>query len=326
MSPPSSKSKHSESGVARLCGSGTSGFLELMIFHPIDTVAKRLMSNQTRLFVSGQPFNVGLANTNKVIFKDAANAAFLKKYASLFPGLGFAAGYKIMQRVYKFGGQPFVNEYLNRNFKGSFNGVFGEKTGKTMMHATAGSLVGIGEIALLPLDVLKIKRQTNPEAFRGRGVMKIVADEGMGLYRGALWTAGRNAPGSFALFGGSAFVKEWIFGLEDYSKATFFQNFCASIGGSVASITVAAPLDVVKTRIQNRNFDNPEGGVSIIKKMVRNEGFGAFFKGLLPKILVVGPKLVFSFTIAQQLIPLFHRKFEELGITQVGNVVAVKQA
>ncbi|KAF8953140.1 hypothetical protein BGZ52_001565, partial [Haplosporangium bisporale] len=56
MSPPSS-SKHSESGVARLCGSGTSGFLELMIFHPIDTVAKRLMSNQTRLFVPGHPMS-----------------------------------------------------------------------------------------------------------------------------------------------------------------------------------------------------------------------------------------------------------------------------
>lgn len=107
--------------------------------------------------------------------------------------------------------------------------------------------------------------------------------------------------------------------MEDYNKATFFQNFCASIGGSVASITVAAPLDVVKTRIQNRNFDNPEGGISIIKKMVRNEGMGAFFKGLLPKILVVGPKLVFSFTIAQQLIPIFHQKFEDAGLTNIGN-------
>jgi hypothetical protein len=67
------------------------------------------------------------------------------------------------------------------------------------MHATAGSLIGIGEIVLLPLDVLKIKRQTNPEAFRGRGVFRIVADEGMGLYRGAGWTAARNAPGSFAV-------------------------------------------------------------------------------------------------------------------------------
>ena len=68
-----------------------------------------------------------------------------------------------------------------------------------MLHATAGSLIGIGEIVLLPLDVLKIKRQTNPEAFRGRGVFRIVADEGMGLYRGAGWTAARNAPGSFAV-------------------------------------------------------------------------------------------------------------------------------
>lgn len=41
--------------------------------------------------------------------------------------------------------------------------------------------------------------QTNPEAFRGRGVFKIVADEGFGLYRGAGWTAARNAPGSFAV-------------------------------------------------------------------------------------------------------------------------------
>ncbi|KAF9165949.1 hypothetical protein BGX21_000529 [Mortierella sp. AD011] len=319
MSPPTSKSKHSESAVARLCGSGTSGFLELIIFHPIDTIAKRLMSNHTRLFVPGQPLSAGLAATNKVLFKDAANEAFLKKYASLFPGLGFAAGYKIMQRIYKFGGQPFVNEFLNTHYKISFNSAFGEKNGKTMMHAMAGSLIGIGEIALLPLDVLKIKRQTNPDAFRGRGVFRIVADEGMGLYRGALWTAARNAPGSFALFGGGAFVKEWVFKLEDYNKATFFQNFCASIGGSVASITVAAPLDVVKTRIQNRNFEHPESGVTIIKNMIRHEGFGAFFKGLLPKILVVGPKLVFSFTVALQLIPMFHYKFEELGITHVGN-------
>lgn len=64
---------------------------------------------------------------------------------------------------------------------------------------TPPSLIGIGEIVLLPLDVLKIKRQTNPEAFRGRGVLAIVKDEGFGLYRGWGWTAARNAPGSFAV-------------------------------------------------------------------------------------------------------------------------------
>ncbi|OZJ04139.1 putative mitochondrial carrier [Bifiguratus adelaidae] len=320
MSPPTGKKKHSESGLARVLGSGTSGILELFIFHPVDTVAKRLMSNQTKVFLPGQPYSAGFATLDKVIFKEKANAGVLHKYASLFPGLGFAAGYKIAQRIYKFGGQPYVNDWLNNNHKSTFTSLFGEKSGKSMMHATAGSLVGIGEIFLLPLDVLKIKRQTNPDAFKGRGFLRIVREEGMGLYRGAGWTAARNAPGSFALFGGSAFVKQVVFRLDDYNKATFFQNFCASIGGAVASLTVSAPLDVVKTRIQNRNFDNPESGVKIIRDLIKHEGMGAFFKGLTPKILVVGPKLIFSFTVAQQLIPLFHSFFEKRGITKAATI------
>ncbi|KAJ1650508.1 high copy suppressor of abf2 [Dispira simplex] len=316
MSPIGGKSKHSESGVARVMGSGCSGILELMCFHPVDTVAKRLMSNHQPIFVPGSPFSQGVAHLNTIVFKDAHTQSVGRRYLSLFPGLGFAAGYKVLQRIYKFGGQPFIVDYLNRNHRDTFVKTFGEKTGKTVMFATAGSLVGIGEVALLPLDVLKIKSQTNPEALKGRGIFAIFRDEGLGLYRGGMWTAARNAPGSFALFGGAAFVKEYVCGLKDYSKATFMQNFYSSIGGAVASITVAAPLDVVKTRIQNKPFDAPESGMSIITKMVRNEGFSAFFKGLTPKILVVGPKLVFSFTIAQQLIPLFHGFFETQGITK----------
>jgi hypothetical protein len=167
------------------------------------------------------------------------------------------------------------------------------------------SLIGIGEIVLLPLDVLKIKRQTNPEAFRGRGLFKIIADEGMGLYRGAGWTAARNAPGSFALFGGSAFAKEYIYKLSDYNAASWGQNFVASVCGASASLVVSAPLDVIKTRIQNRHFEHPESGFKIVSKMLKHEGPTSFFKGLTPKLLMTGPKLVFSFWLAQTLIPAF---------------------
>ena len=89
---------------------------------------------------------------------------------------------------------------MSTRYKPYFVSAFGEKSGKALISATSGSLIGIGEIVLLPLDVLKIKRQTNPEAFKGRGLFKIIADEGLfGLYRGAGWTAARNAPGSFAV-------------------------------------------------------------------------------------------------------------------------------
>ncbi|KAJ2907139.1 hypothetical protein MKZ38_007654 [Zalerion maritima] len=298
MSPPATTlGGKKESNVARLLGSGSAGIAELAIFHPVDTIAKRLMSNETRV--------ANIAQFNAVIFKDKASLSFPKKFFTLFPGLGYAAGYKVLQRIYKYGGQPMARDALSTRWGADFESAFGKKTGKALLHSTAGSLIGIGEIVLLPLDVLKIKRQTNPEAFKGRGVFKIVADEGLGLYRGWGWTAARNAPGSFALFGGSAFAKEYIFHLQDYNKASWFQNFIASIAGASASLVVSAPLDVIKTRIQNKNFENPEGGFTILRNMAMKEGPSSFFKGLVPKLLMTGPKLVFSFWLAQTLIPTF---------------------
>jgi hypothetical protein len=232
----------------------------------------------------------------------------MKRYGSLFPGIEFGAAYKILQRVYKFGGQPYVNTYIMQSYGHHFKSTFGEKKAKTLIYAVAGSIMGVGEIVLLPLDVLKIKAQTNPEAFQGRGLVKIVSEEGLNLYRGATWTAARNAPGSFALFGGSAFVKDYVFNLEKYSDATFFQDSVASVAGACASIAAAQPLDIIKTRIQKANFNDRTSGFVILGNMVKQEGLGAFFKGLTPKILVVGPKLVFSFTIAQQLMSIFDGK------------------
>ena len=89
---------------------------------------------------------------------------------------------------------------------------------------------------------------------------------------------------SSQLFGASAVTKEYLFGIQDYHKATWGQNFVASIAGAVASITVAAPLDTVKTRIQNANFEQKVSGVTVVKDLIKNEGPTALFKGLTPKV------------------------------------------
>ncbi|KAH9246990.1 hypothetical protein BASA81_015421 [Batrachochytrium salamandrivorans] len=295
---PVSHGDNKSKGLSRVIGGATSGALELILFHPVDTISKRLMSNQGSIVVKGDR-KATLANMNRVVFRHTADQGALQKYKSMFPGLGFAAGYKIAQRTYKFGGQPFVMDFIDKSVGSSLQASLGPKKGKVLSSAMAGSLMGIGEVLLLPLDVLKIKAQTNPDVLKGRGLVDIFRKEGRSLYKGGAWTAARNAPGSFALFGGASAVQYGIFKLEDPKKATFWQNFFASIGGAVASITVAAPLDVVKTRIQNKGFDSTETGVQVIRNLVKNEGFGAFFKGLTPKIIIVGPKLVFSFTIAQ---------------------------
>jgi hypothetical protein len=147
------------------------------------------MSTETRI-VATSVSDTAL-NLNHAIFRESYNKTPFQKIGSLFPGIGFGAAYKILQRVYKFGGQPVVKDKLNSRYGEHFEAAFGRENGKTMIAAVSGSLIGIGEIFLLPLDALKVKAQTAPEQLMGRGVVDIFRKEGWSLYRGAGWTAAR---------------------------------------------------------------------------------------------------------------------------------------
>ena len=101
---------------------------------------------------------------SSIIFREHAAAPLGKRLLSLFPGLGYAAGYKVTQRIYKYGGQPYFNDIIKKNYSTQFTNAFGERKGKLMMQATAGrsvtfyptsaysflilsdSLTGIGEV------------------------------------------------------------------------------------------------------------------------------------------------------------------------------------
>eukprot|EP01063_Lacrimia_lanifica_P019844 TRINITY_DN2725_c0_g1_i1.p2 TRINITY_DN2725_c0_g1~~TRINITY_DN2725_c0_g1_i1.p2 ORF type:complete len:290 (+),score=148.24 TRINITY_DN2725_c0_g1_i1:52-921(+) len=288
MSPPQS---NSNTAFGRFAGAGCAGVAELLVFHPVDTIAKRLMNNRGKL--DG-------GNMSKVLFQEHAGKGLLARYGSLFPGIHYGALYKISQRVYKFGGQPYVKEFMSRKMGGGKESA----TQAFLLNGFSGSIMGAGEVVLLPFDVMKIKAQTNAE-FRKLSMGQIIKQEGMGLYSGWQWTMARNVPGSFALFGGNALAKDLMGLNEPGVKATFLQTSITSMVGSVSSIVVACPLDVVKTRIQAASAEQNEGGMKIISKIVKEEGFGAFFKGSVPKVMTVGPKLVFSFTIAQYLMQLW---------------------
>lgn len=285
--------------ISRTVGPATAGLCELVLFHPIDTMAKRLMSHTGKI---GTPTQSKMSHLNSILFRERAQASVLSKAWSLFPGLGFAAGYKVLQRTYKFGGQEVANDILTSTSATWFKHNFGDKNGKALMQACAGSLVGIGEILLLPLDVLKIKSQTGVlKDLSLKSVFGFVRKDPFALYAGAGWTAARNAPGSFALFGTNELMWQHILKV-DKKKASVFQIMAASAAGAVASIVVSAPLDTIKTRIQNKEFGTKVSGFQVLRDMHQHEGLGALFKGLTPKVLVVGPKLIFSFTLAQYLI------------------------
>ena len=281
-------------GFARFAGSGIAGFCELTLFHPVDTIAKRLMNSKEELSKD---------NFNRILFQKAENGGVFKKYSSLFGGFGYGALYKVSQRIYKFGGQPVLNDFLQKTVFKPEAGHELSKSAKFWSNALSGAAMGAGEVMLLPFDVMKIKSQTNPE-IRQIGLSGLIKQEGIaGLYAGAGFTAARNVIGSFMLFGVNSFVKCSIVP-KDGEKPSFLQLAISSTAGSVSSILVACPLDVVKTRIQSGSHSGI-GGMQIIRNMYQQEGIGGFFKGAIPKVAVVGPKLIFSFTLAQYLINMF---------------------
>lgn len=269
--------------TARFGGAGVAGFCELLVFHPIDTVGKRLMNSSQ----SG--------SYQTIIFREAAQKGVLKKWASLFPGFGYGMAYKISQRVYKFGGQKYVRDLLYDIFP-SQNG----QKSNPWIDASAGALLGAGEIVFLPFDVLKIRAQTNPD-FQAQGARQFLREASFKqLYAGWDWTIARNVPGSFALFGAQSVMKNMM-GLEDHRKATFLQSALSSAVASCFSVIVSSPMDVIKVRVQSGTFGHLTG-FQILKNIFQNEGTAGFFKGLVPKLITIGPKLTFSFTIADYII------------------------
>lgn len=273
------------------------GAMEICIFHPFDTVSKRLMSHEQR--VVGSSASETLSNFRRVVFKGVESGTAIQKVQHLYPGSLFAVYYKVSQRFVKFAGQPYAKDFLHarkQHVPLFQNGKYGEM----MMEATAGCIVGVSEVVLLPFDRLKVLSQTNQGALKGRGMISIFAQEGpRRMYAGLVITATRNAPGSFLLFGGTACTKEYVFRLEDYRKATFLQNIVASSIGAMLAVLVTSPIDVLKTRVQNKNFGEKMTASQAFAKILKHEGPHAFFKGITPKVIATSPRLVFSYTMSQ---------------------------
>ena len=97
---------------AKIIGSSLSGIFEIGLFHPVDTITKRLMYNKQ--IINGSNLSEKKSNLNKILFKENYNKSFLNKYKSLYKGVNYALAYKILQRTYKYGGQSILNEKLKK--------------------------------------------------------------------------------------------------------------------------------------------------------------------------------------------------------------------
>ena len=80
--------------------------------------------------------------------------------------------------------------------------------------------------------------------------------------------------------------------MED-PKLEFLRKFCIGLTAGTLASCVNIPFDVAKSRIQGPQpvpgTVTYRGTFKVIAMVYRNEGFRALYKGLLPKILRLGP-------------------------------------
>lgn len=282
----------------KLIGSGIAGILESLIFHPADTISKRLMSNQETLVVSGKK-----SNLKNILLQTQINTSLNQQLRGLYNGLGFSLMHRFSQRMYGYGGQPILKQMIENKYnpKTKFQRIRNEWL--------SGAVIGIGETIFMPFDLLKIKKQTNVGTFNNRSMLTIIREEKLNNYfKGSAITSARNfvAMGNFFMI--NSVVREFIFDKQGPWNLTFTQYVFSSACASLCSISSSSPFDVIKTRVQNKDFGKKSNSLIVIKDIIKNEGFGAFYKGLGTKIITIGPKIVFTYSVTQYLISNMQQK------------------
>jgi len=157
-----------------------------------------------------------------------------------------------------------------------------------------------------PLEIVKIRLQVQGElakksdAAPKRSAMWIVRNLGIvGLYKGASACLLRDVPFSAIYFPTYNHLKRDMFGESQTQKLGILQLLTAGAIAGMPAAYLTTPCDVIKTRLQveaRKGEATYNGLADCARKILKEEGFKAFFKGGPARILRSSPQ--FGFTLA----------------------------
>ncbi|XP_059505175.1 mitochondrial 2-oxodicarboxylate carrier isoform X7 [Stegostoma tigrinum] len=170
-----------------------------------------------------------------------------------------------------------------------------------VIFTVAGLGSGLTEgVVVNPFEVVKVSLQAQRNSFSEQPstfayAHEIIRSQGFGLRglnKGLTATLGRHGVFNMIYFGFYFNVKSIIPVNEDPAMEFLRKLGIGLLSGTIASC-VNIPFDVAKSRIQG---PQPKSGVikyktciNTIRTIYREEGFFALYKGLLPKIMRLGP-------------------------------------
>ncbi|VDO73101.1 unnamed protein product [Heligmosomoides polygyrus] len=256
-------------GARQFAAGGSAGLVEVCLMHPLDLIKTRLQVGQ---------HDKGMLDC---VTKTFRSEGFLGFYKGILPPI-LAETPKRATKFFTF--EQYKKVFSHPDISPSLS--------------MAGLFCGFTEaVVICPFEVVKVRLQ----AERGVSLMQqkstaamareIIQTDGIGLnglYRGFTATLGRHGVWNMVYFGLYHNMKLFIPDSKENPKQNLFGRIVLGFtAGSLASI-VNIPFDVAKSRIQGRQFP-------LTKYCIPRVGFefvallGALYKGLLPKVMRLGP-------------------------------------
>ncbi|XP_016140355.1 mitochondrial 2-oxodicarboxylate carrier isoform X2 [Sinocyclocheilus grahami] len=244
----------------QITAGGSAGLVEICLMHPLDVVKTRFQIQRGK----ADPNNYkGLGDCFRTIFRAEGVYGF---YKGILP--------------------PILAETPKRAVKAL---------------SVAGLGSGLTEALVVnPFEVVKVSLQANRDSFKVQPssfaqARTIINTDGFGLRglnKGLTSTLGRHGVFNMIYFGFYFNVKDAIPASQD-PRLEFMRKFAIGLVSGTVSSCVNIPFDVAKSRIQG---PQPVPGeikyrscFQTMALVYREEGYLALYKGLIPKIMRLGP-------------------------------------
>lgn len=270
--------------------------------HVLDTISKRLQNNKNVHFSLSDP-QAFLRNIYPIIYPT--------QKSSLWDGYNAAVTYRVIACTLTLGSQPLVQEHLFNNYGNKIAKWSGDRYKSTITHMISGSIFGIMEVALLPLDRWKLLRQINNTT----PFFDLLKQQRKKLYVGSSITCVRNIQAFSAWFGVSDLMNQFFPHHEPSSSTPFYQRVITSSSGAIVATIVSNPADVIKTIKQTQSdqfpYQKPDSSFKIFSKVWKENGAKSLSRGLYPRLGSIVPRLTFLKALSEELSPMINKALDE---------------
>ncbi|KAI9253844.1 mitochondrial carrier domain-containing protein [Phascolomyces articulosus] len=285
-----------ENAYAFVLGS-IAGAVGATAVYPIDLVKTR-MQNQRSKVVGELLYKNSLDCFQKVV----KNEGFAGLYRGLGPQLVGVAPEKAIKLT--------VNDFVRSKLANKETGEL-----RFYQEMIAGGAAGASQVVFTnPLEIVKIRLQIQGEQAKNSGAPRrsaiwIVKHLGIvGLYKGASACLLRDVPFSAIYFPAYAHLKRDMFKEGPDHKLTISELLMAGAIAGMPAAYFTTPADVIKTRLQveARSGQTSYNGITdAARKIMKEEGFKAFFKGGPARIFRSSPQFGVTLTVYE----ILHQAF-----------------